>query len=152
MGAHPGPTNFRKYSFQRVIQICDDLFNLGSMGGIATMFMVLLHVVDHLHEVNSESRAGRMFSAFKCTGSDESRCAILDVPKEKHNSVSRGQCISACNSHDWNWVNFIENEISSSTGQCQLFSHQPRTTTNISGCTLYKVGQTGSSFLRNEYN
>lgn len=117
------------------------------MGGIgerliATMFVVLLNVSDYLHEVDGESRAGQLFTAFKCAGSDEPRCVILEVPDEAYNSISRGQCINACNSHGWNWANFIEDDTSysCSTGQCQLFSHDPRTTDGISGCTVYKVG------------
>lgn len=122
------------------------------MGGVGeslttTMFVVLLHLIDHLHGADGESRSGQLYTAFKCTGSDKSRCAILEVPAEEYTSVSRGQCINACNSHGWNWANFIEDEKSDNcnTGQCQLFSHYPRATTNISGCTLYKVCLTNKS-------
>ena len=77
----------------------------------------------------------------KCPLTKESSCAIDVSPVEIIDSVSLGQCYSACNKlPECNWFNFMTSSGGASgLGECRLIVEEPKNVTLVPGCAYFQV-------------
>jgi hypothetical protein len=107
-----------------------------------TMYLLLIQLICSCGDVHSHSAllrsSGQLYTAMKYSGTNIAIC-ITDEPAESLGSISRGQCVNACNRLGWNWFNFIasDNSAERDVGECQWFNVKPQKYAEVPNCSAF---------------